>query len=155
MERPDKNTHERRPAMQRKLFALLTSLFLLCVAAPGRSSNTVTGKVHLMDYEAQTGIVLGYPNGVPPLGWFRRTANTIFLPGPAQGHYPSRPCLRLAATWNFIVAIPAHNPFIAHLRTQALDNLLTKMSQSECNVNIERDAGDPPANIVTIAPTGS
>lgn len=140
--------------MQRKLLALLTSFFLLCVAAPGRSSNTITGKVHLMDYEQRSGIVLGYPNGLPPLEWFKRTPNTDFLPGPPPGRFPPSPCRQIDRTWNRILAVPVHNSFIIYrLKTLALNHLLTTMSQHGCTVNIERDPVATPADILKINPT--
>lgn len=139
--------------MQRKLFALLTTLFLVCVAAPGRTGDTATSKVQLMDFEQQTGIVLGYPDGQPPLGWYRATQHTEFVPGPPSSRFPPRPCRGLAHAWNMIVRLQPPSDFVAQLKQQALIHLLYNMSLHQCNVTIQNYVGETPADIVQLNPT--
>jgi hypothetical protein len=137
--------------MQRKLWTLLAMLSVLCFAAPSRSGNTVSGTVHLMDYEQASGLMLGYPDDQPPLGWFKRTEHTVFVPGPPSEKYPPSPCRGIARAWNVIVTI--QNPDLETLKHQALDRLLVQMGQHECNAYIERSVNNSPADVVTFNPT--
>lgn len=139
--------------MQRRLWALLAMLSVLCFAGIGRTGKTVSGKVQLMDYVPNTGIVLGYPDGQPPLGWYHRTQHTDFVPGPPSSFYPSRPCRGLGHAWNVIVRFQPRTSAVETLKEHALERILTQLSRHECNAQIERNASGTPANILKISPT--
>jgi len=139
--------------MQRKLWALLAMLSVLCFAGVGHTGKTVSGKVRLMDYVQQTGLVLGYPDGQPPLGWYHRTNNTVFAPGPPSVFFPPSPCRGLGRAWNVIVNLKPRRGVGALLQRKALERILTQMTKHECNAIIDRNASGVPSNIVKISPT--
>lgn len=139
--------------MQRRLWALLAMLSVLCFAGVGRTGKTVKGKVQLMDYVQQTQIVLGYPDGQPPLGWYHRTNHTQFVPGPPSFYYPPSPCRGLARAWNAIVRFQPRRESVQVLKRRALERILTQMSRHECSASIDRFANGTPADIVKINPT--
>ncbi len=139
--------------MQRRLWALLAMLSVLCFAGVGRTGKSVSGKVQLMDFVQQTNIVLGYPDGQPPLGWYHRTEHTQFLPGPPSFYFPPSPCRGLDRAWNVIVNLQAKNGSVEVLKRMALVRILGQMSKHECNAIIDRNANGTPADIVKINPT--
>ncbi len=139
--------------MQRRLWTLLAMLSVVCFAGIGHTNKSVSGKVQLMDYVPDTGVVVGYPDGQPPLGWYQRTQHTAYLPGPPSFHYPPSPCRGLARAWNVIVRFQPRSTAVETLRRQALQRILGQMSQHECNALIDRSASGTPADIVKISPT--
>jgi hypothetical protein len=138
---------------RRRLVALLSAVTVLVVAGAVHSDEPVSGSVTLMDFEADTDTLLGYPEGSPPLGWFVRTANTQYVPGlipkyPPNPYKPSNACRGLTRTWNRILA----NTEVTGQRT-ALRNVLGRMAQSQCQAIIVRDANSDPQVIHSIQPT--
>jgi hypothetical protein len=133
--------------MRRTLLSILIASGLLMGSA--QPASTVSGAVRLMDFEDDTGVLIGYPNGQIPLGWFKRTENTNFVIGPPGTQYPPNPCRGLAIAWNRLVE---SNQSDVQRGNVAFGRLLSRMAQHSCNADITRDTRTEPQEILDIHP---
>ena len=133
----------------RKLVATLVAATLLLVAGVVQSDQPVKGNVTLMDFEDETDVLLGYPDGTPPLGWFKRVQKTKFVPGFIDPQHPPNPCRVWTRVYNRVIARPL--PPKAH--AQVMRVVLGKLAQHQCRADIERDANSDPQPIISIEPT--
>jgi len=107
----------------------------------------------MMDFEEENETLLGYPNRLPPLGWFKRVANTAHLPATVPVGVPPSPILPAACSgqfraWNNIIKRVPEGPG----RANALLSVIIHMSQHQCCADIVRDTESDPATIVSIRP---
>src|SRR4029079_7718307 len=129
-----------------RLPAILTAVSVLTVAGVGSSASTVGGMVEIMDFEAENNTLLGYPEGTPPLGWFKRVENTAHLPAVVPVGLPPSPIMPAACkgqfqAWNRVIEKTAEGPG----RANALLGILTHMAQHNCCAVIDRDENEDPA----------
>jgi len=140
--------------MQRyKVPSLLLAVSVLTLAGVGNSSGSVTGVVQMMDFEKNNNTLLGYPDYQPPLGWYKRVANTQHLPAiipNSRGVPPNpvAPCKAYMGVWNVIVSKVPEGPG----RANALLSVLTRLSQHQCCAVLSRDESTNPATISSIQP---
>ncbi len=132
-----------------KLVALLFAVSILALAGIGQSSSHVAGSVKLMDFEAETETLLGYPHGAPPLGWYKRNQQTKYVPGWINPQHPPNPCLILTLVWNRVLSSKMPAP----AKRQVLTVMLTHMANHSCNANLVRDENSDPAPLISIQPT--
>ena len=137
-----------------RLAAILSAVSVMTAAGVGNSANTVGGIVQMMDFEEATETLLGYPNLEPPLGWFKRVANSAHLPATVPVGTPPNPIIPAACAgqfhaWNNIVRRTPEGPG----RANALLGVLIHMAQHQCCAEIVRDTESDPATILSIRPT--
>ena len=132
------------------LAAVLVSSGLILGAAQPQSS--VSGSVTLMDFEEDTDIIIGYPDGQVPLGWYKRDEHTQHVVGPPGSEFPPSPCRGLAISWNRLVSLQGQAA--EGRRTYiALGQLLSRMAAHNCNASITRDTSTDPQEVISIHPT--
>jgi hypothetical protein len=135
------------------LLPCVTSLFVLTCSGLAFSHHhtpvsSATGPVQEMDYDVTTDILLGMPNGAPPLASFQRDPFTVDLPGNI-GTIPPDPCNGIAQVWNAVLADPGMGFFE---RRRVLSVVLQVMATNQCAAQIVRDEGVSPPVIVSIQP---
>lgn len=129
--------------------------------------------VHLMDYNQVNGELLGYPDGNPPLSWYRHTHATKHLPGNVTGNgsnngrihrvgeegeregrehneHPPSPCIPIIQVWNMAVAYERAHPAAA-ATSNDFAVLIALLAEHKCSAIISA----PPVSgdIQTIAPS--
>jgi hypothetical protein len=113
----------------------------------------VTGPVQQMDYDVTTDVLLGMPNGLPPLTSFQGALGWRVALLPADlSTFPPNPCAGVAAVWNGILA---DRGLRWGSRREALRIALEVMATNECPAQIVRDESTTPPTIVSITPIGS
>ena len=163
----------------RNFFSVLAASAVLTItgaALSGPSSAPLPAPpgfvVHLMDYNQVNGELLGYPDGNPPLSWYRHTPATRHLPGnvihnnngnhlgegrgqhEGQGRehneHPPSPCTPIIQVWNMAVAYERAHPAAAATGND-FAVLLALLADQKCSAIIS----SPPVSgdIQTIAPT--
>lgn len=136
--------------VRRKLLALLVAATVFCIAGAVHSDSPVSGNVTLMDFEDTTNTLLGYPDGTPPLGWFKRVPKTKYVPAFVDPKYPPNPCRAWTRLWNRVLT---HPKLPAYTRQVLLTVVLRKLAQHQCRADIDRDANSDPQTILSIQPT--
>jgi hypothetical protein len=138
--------------MQRRnwLRYFVVSTVVLTIAGIGFSKKPpVSGPVQQMDYDVTTDIVLGMPNGLPPLTSFQGALHKDVALAADLSTFPPNPCAGIAAVWNGIIAdVSMHE----HARKEALIIVLQTMATNECPAQIVRDESVSPPKIVSITP---
>jgi hypothetical protein len=114
-------------------------------------SSGVGGPVQPMDYDVTTDILLGLPNGAPPLSSFLRDPLTADLPADISS-YPPDPCNGIAQVWNAVLS----NPSIGFWqRRQFEDVVLSVLATNQCPAQVVRDESVSPPVIMSIQPIGA
>jgi len=137
-----------------RLPAILIAVSALTAAGVGNSSNHASGLVQMMDFEEENETLLGYPDRQPPLGWFKRVANTAHLPASVPVGTPPNPILPAACSgqfraWNNVIKRTPEGPG----RANALLSIIIHMAQHQCCAEIVRDTDSDPQTIISIRPT--
>jgi hypothetical protein len=135
---------------KKMLLRCVVSAFVLTFAAATFSKGPpTTGPVQEMDYDVTTDIILGMPNGAPPLTSFQGALHHgVALPADLS-LYPPSPCAGTAAVWNDVLSAK-------HLhgwdQREFLGIVLQAMAAQECALQIVRDESTTPPTIVSITP---
>jgi hypothetical protein len=139
------------------LLPCVTSLFVLSISglalshhpwSPPPPSSTSTGPVQEMDYDVTTDILLGLPNGAPPLSSFERDPFTVDLPGNISA-YPPDPCYGIAQVWN---AVLGNKGLGFWQRREFASVVLQVMATNQCAAQLVWDESTSPATLVSIQP---
>jgi hypothetical protein len=142
--------------MQRRrvLLPCVTSLVVLTCSGFAFShhqqppSSTATGPVQTMDYDVTTDILLGLPNGSPPLSSFQRDPLTVDLAANIAA-YPTDPCDGIAQVWNAVLTDTA----MSHHERRRVEALVIQiMATNQCAAQIVRDESTSPPTIVSFEP---
>ena len=143
------------------LLSCVTSFFILTCSGVafshhhhGPPSSTVSGPVQQLDYDVTTDVLLGMPNGAPPLSSFQHDPFTVDLQADISS-YPPDPCKGIAEVWNAILA----DTHMSHWeRTRVEGVVLQVMATNQCAAQIVRDTAvspSSPASIVSLQPIGA
>ena len=160
----------------RNFFSVLAATAVLTVAGVALSGPTSAPLppppglvVHLMDYNQVNGELLGYPDGNPPLSWYRHTHSTRHLhaignafgfghrggeegqgEGRAHNEHPPNPCTPIIQVWNMAVDYERAHPAVA-ATSNDFAVLIALLAEHKCSAVI---SGPPvTGDIQTIAPT--
>jgi hypothetical protein len=141
----------------RKLSSLLTAAAMLALLGAAQPMSSHTHVVKLMDYDDETDVLAGYPNGQPPLGWYQRTAQTRHTAAVIGPFFPPNPCRGLSIAWNALLRQIQLSEQAAAGELQADDRpafgrLLLRLAQHQCNVEITSDTSSNPEAIDEIHP---
>ncbi len=138
---------------KKTLLRCIVSAIVLTVAGASFSKGpTTSGPVQEMDYDVTTDVLLGMPNGAPPLTSFYGALKDDVATAADLGNfalYPPSPCAGTAGVWNAILADPKMHH---HERRMALALVLNVMAADTCEVQIVRDESTSPPTIVSITP---
>jgi hypothetical protein len=111
-------------------------------------SSTASGPVQEMDYDVTTDILLGLPNGAPPLSSFERDPFTVDLPGTTHA-IPIDPCDGITQVWNAVLSDKGMS-FWERRRVASL--VLNVMATDQCAAQLVWDESTSPATLVSIQP---
>jgi hypothetical protein len=148
---------------RRVLLSCVTSLSILMISGlafshhpwpPPPPSGTVSGPVQQLDYDVTTDVLLGMPNGSPPLSSFLRDPFTVDLPADIAS-IPPDPCKGAAEVWNAVLA----DPGLGYWQRREFEGIVLQvMAANQCAAQIVRDTAvspTSPASIVSIQPIGA
>ena len=134
----------------RKLLATLVAATVLLIAGVVQSDQPVKGNVTLMDFDGQTDVLLGYPDGTPPLGWYKRVQKTKYIPAVINNpQAPPNPCRIWTRVYNRVLA----RPLPPKAQAAVMRVIFTKLAQHQCRADINRDANSDPQVMNSIQPT--
>jgi len=135
--------------MRRRVLGFISAVACVFLFGAAEPASTLTGKVKLQDFESETDVLLGYPDGQVPLEWYQRTGNTAHIIGPPINQYPPSPCRGLAIAWNRL-AERSSSRDKSHV---AFGNILARMATHQCSAVIVRDTESDPREVLRIHPT--
>jgi hypothetical protein len=131
------------------LRCVVSAIVLTFAAATFSKGPPTTGPVQEMDYDVTTDVILGMPNGAPPLSSFQGALRFgVALPADLST-FPPSPCAGTAAVWNAALEIKHKHWWD---RQQFLGIVLQAMATDECALQIVRDESTTPPTVVSIQP---
>lgn len=130
----------------RNYFSVLAATAVLTIAGAAFSGPTVPPSgltVHLMDFDQVNGELLGYPDGNPPLSWYRHTRATQHLHARVRGFglfgrrhdHPPSPCAPLSEVWNMAVDYERAHPAAAS-NSNDFGVLIALLAEHKCSAVI-------------------
>jgi hypothetical protein len=124
--------------LKRSLWGVLVSLIVLLSSGAALSSNHQHVVLQVMDFEADTGILIGYPDG-------DKTQHRVGLP---PHLFPPNPCKPIANVWYHLAR--QNNAEVRHAQTFRV--MVALMATFRCNADLEFDPTQNPPALIAISP---
>jgi hypothetical protein len=134
--------------LKRALWGLLLSLAVLLISGAALSSNHQHFVLTVMDFDTDTGVLVGYPNGAIPPGWYKHTDKTRHLIGIPPHQFPPNPCRPIANVWYRLAR--QDDAEVRHAQTFRI--MVALMARFQCNADVVTDPTVDPPLVISINP---
>jgi hypothetical protein len=134
---------------KRVLLGGVAAAAVLLFSGAAFSGGDITTEDLLQDFDSQTHILWGYPQGQQNPSQYLHSVLTEHLAADLSRFHPPSPCFPLAIAWNLTVEFDK----IFHVQSTAVfEALLTVMSTDQCSATVTSTNGQPNP-LVQIAPS--